>query len=360
MTIDRKKRVLQITWNIAAVICAILIEIAATPSLAKLVAPDSEFAGDLYKMNKIDIFRLPIQRGGKTSTTSFDDGSVITIGDSFFDITYEGSQFSVRFEEATGRPTYNIDYDITKKIYTINPTSFFKEHPVANSPRILLWERVERNLVNDILDARESVITTELEQLLPARVRSSDAYEEYTRLRDIAFHTEPLVFLLQNSLWTKRMYEIMNTFRFRVTRDLPPLTPEYSRDPLMLFYGPALKTSRATLSDKEIEAAAERIANEYRSLEQAEGIEPIFLPLPSKETVYRRLSRDPSYNDFLPRLTRELEKRQVRVINMLPIYEAYDATHDDLLYYPTDTHWNGTAMHLLITKIESMLQAEGL
>lgn len=359
MTPQQKTTLLRIAFNVGALIGIALIIIAAVPKFAKRVAPEREFYGDLYKLNKVKDFQVPIIRRGEPNTTMRGEAEVITIGDSFFDVTYEGPTFAVRFEKRTERKTYNVKYDITKRIYTKAPHTYFEEHP-TQSATILLWERVERNLVNDILDARGSVLTTELEQLIPLHIRVSRSYQEYERYRDIIFHTDPLIFLLQNSLITRRAYEILNTFRFRVTGNLSPLTPEYTRDPLMLYYGPALKTTRVELRDAEIEKLADTIAEEYTAMRETQDIEPIFLPLPSKETVYRFLLEDATYNNFLPRLTHELEARGVRVIDMLPIYEEYARAHDELLYYPTDTHWNGTAMKLLMTEIEGVMQEEGL
>lgn len=359
MTLERKTQLLRMAFNGGAIVCIALIVMAAVPTLAKRAAPDREFYGDLYKLNKVEEFKVPIMRRGEPSATTLKEAEIIAIGDSFFDVTYEGPKFATRFEKTTNRKTYNVDYDLTKRVYTEDPHRYFKDHPVDHKT-VLLWERVERNLVNDILDARGTVLVAELEQLIPERIRASKGYDTYERYRDILFHTEPLVFLLQNSVVTHRAYETLNTFRFRVTGDLSPLTPEYVRDPLMLYYGPALKTTRAELLDAEIQKLAETIAEEYRIMRETQNIEPIFIPLPSKETVYRFRLPNATYNNFLPRLTEELKARGVRTVNMLAIYEEYARTHDDLLYYPTDTHWNTTAMQLLLSELDKIMRAEGL
>jgi hypothetical protein len=59
------------------------------------------------------------------------------------------------------------------------------------------------------------------------------------------------------------------------------------------------------------------------------------------------------YNNFLPRLYKELDKRHVRYVNLY--HEFISST--DILYYGTDTHWNkkgvDRALELTLEKMDT-------
>ena len=77
-------------------------------------------------------------------------------------------------------------------------------------------------------------------------------------------------------------------------------------------------------------------------------------PIPGKMTVYGRDYGAGAYNNFLPQLYERLEENGVPVIK---IFDEFMAS-DEMLFYPTDTHWNSNGieigMHGLLEKLDSL------
>ncbi|NJK95978.1 MAG: hypothetical protein HC905_14620 [Bacteroidales bacterium] len=72
----------------------------------------------------------------------------------------------------------------------------------------------------------------------------------------------------------------------------------------------------------------------------------IFLAVPSKYTIYHKLLNNDLYNNFLPRLYKELESRKIPVVKLLDHYQK----SDELLYYPTDAHWTQAGLDIALKK----------
>jgi hypothetical protein len=81
----------------------------------------------------------------------------------------------------------------------------------------------------------------------------------------------------------------------------------------------------------------------------------IFLPIPSKYTIYHKVVNDDPYNKFLPRLFAGLEERDVPYIDL---YSEY-IKHDEILYYGTDTHWNQKGVDIALVKLVEKLNSCG-
>jgi hypothetical protein len=75
------------------------------------------------------------------------------------------------------------------------------------------------------------------------------------------------------------------------------------------------------------------------------------MPIPNKYTLYHKFINNDAYNDFLPRLFAELDKRHICYID---VYHEFK-NNSDTLYFGTDTHWNSKgidiALNVLLEKM---------
>lgn len=102
---------------------------------------------------------------------------------------------------------------------------------------------------------------------------------------------------------------------------------------------------------------------EYNTFFNSKGIAFIFLPIPDKETIhqsdlpdqYKEFRRE---SGFLVELMRELNSRNVRVIDMLASFKV--AKKNGLLYHFDYTHWNENAVSLASDLIATELTKIGL
>ena len=76
------------------------------------------------------------------------------------------------------------------------------------------------------------------------------------------------------------------------------------------------------------------------------------MPIPDKISIYGHYVTDQPYDGFVPRLCDALEQHQIPVIRL---YEDFKAS-PEVLYFPTDTHWNPKGISMAIQKIDAILK----
>jgi len=345
-----KTSLLHWVWNTAALLCVVCVVIAHMPSLATRLTNQELFYGDLFTLSQVDAFKTSLPLVASQNATSIAEAQVITIGDSFFATDIGAPLFADMFEQRTGMPTAHI---VQQQGYYTKPSQFFASH--TTPAKILVWEQVERNIVFQYMASQPSA-AKDIESLIPSRIRNSAVYQEYETLRDALFTVDPVLFFVTHSHFTQPVFEALATARFFLTGDISPRTPEYSKDPLLGFYDGELTYARMPLSDADVQKIADKITTEIRAVEQEYGVKVIYLPLPSKYTVYRHLLKNQEYNQLLPPLVEQLRQRGVTVVDMLPLYQQHVQNGGGWLYYPNDTHWTKKGKRMTVEEVKEVLE----
>lgn len=351
MNLHGKTRILLVVWNFAALLFVTAIVLAFFPGSAAFLTREHAFYGDMFNISQVRIFKQPIALNPTTSATQLRDAEVIVIGDSFMNASLESPKFAYLLEDALERPTWYVKQN---PHYMIKPSLFFEQNKKSRHADVLVWEQVERNILGNYHhDASQAEV--DIEALIPARVKATSAYARYTRVRDVAFRTDPVLFLVTHARVTRPIFEQLATTRFAVTGDISPRTPEVSLDPVMGFYDVELYAARRALSDADIAVIADAIAEEIRRVEKR-GVSVVYLPLPSKYTVYRSLLKNQEYNELLPRLVPALRERGVSVVDVLPRYEQHVRDGGKLLYHCCDTHWVAPAKKIAAEEVRRAMR----
>lgn len=106
----------------------------------------------------------------------------------------------------------------------------------------------------------------------------------------------------------------------------------------------------------EIKMAVETI-QVYKDYCDSLGIDFIFLPIPSKESVYYEdvtLSQQP---DYIFNLIKELKSRNITAINSLEVFNEFRKENNKLLYHIDDTHWNSLGINLIANKVVEEIES---
>lgn len=106
----------------------------------------------------------------------------------------------------------------------------------------------------------------------------------------------------------------------------------------------------------QIDKIAQRIIS-YKETCDSMGINFIFLPMPTKESVYFDkipLKRQP---DFLFNLCDILSNKGVQTINTLEVFNEYRKSNEQLIYHLDDTHWNRFGVELISSEISKRILA---
>lgn len=308
--------------------------------------------GELYYYSCIPYFKVEFgNKYGKYRLTDrnpkITDSDILTYGDSFFDLTYQKNIPELLSD------TLNL------KVFSYVSTDPFRSDPFCllneagyqynKIPRKFIYETVERNIAQKFLKRYNSGCT------------DNSAYKQTFKEKTKAFifkeNSEKLYsMLLQQNILTSRFYSLVSSIKFNVFGYISPLTSIYTTHPEpWLFYEKEYTHELGGFyypyTDKEIQDYADNIAHLKNELKSNYNLDLLFLPVPTRYTICHKLVNNHAYNNFLPRLYHELDKRGIEYIDL---YTNYSKT-DRILYHGTDTHWNPAgvdiALELVINKL---------
>ena len=346
--------------NIAGIVCLYAFLAIRFQSLFNFVVQEKIIPeywentkyGELYYFNFIKNFReknLPkchekYRHSGRMP--KLEDADLITFGDSFFDFT-RMKTFPEKLGDSLKCGVYYARFD--------RPFLHFGEQNFTNKKeKILLYESAERYIPVRFTSPQDYFYIPDTRSTLRKTLAS---------IRDFLFleNTEPLYSqLLYRCYATTGLYSAISTFKFRTWGQITSLTPKYTLkyDIPWLFYYEQLNEDPSSFyyqhTDKEINTYCDNIADLSKQLKKVYNLDMVFLPIPSKYTIYHTLLNNDKYNNFLPRIYAGLEKRGI------PVVKVYDdfMSADTLLYYGTDTHWRETGLNIALNKTLNVLRTE--
>ena len=328
-----------------------LLVASQIPRLGKSVTRHGAHYGDLYDLSKVIMFRSKIPDEFPWSDLeTFEEvknSDIILFGDSF--IAFNDELLGYRLKHETGRSTSVTVYRVLKSQGGNNPLVMLSELQYAPKEKsFLVWEKVERLIAREIPEMtsapKEDIVSGE-----EAREEETSLLQNIDKhIEAIYLHTDKIEYTFLNFRGTRWLVSCLSTLRFLLFHELPDLTPKYSLNPDMLFSYAEVDAHSLEFSDEDIIVMADVIMEIRETVKREYNIELIFLPIPDKYTIYGDLAGAGPYNNLIPRLETELERRGVPCVNILPDYTAFREKNDinDLIYYPGDTHWNPTGVNI--------------
>lgn len=310
--------------------------------------------GELYYFNFIRHFRekgMPkhIQKYRHTSKhPKIQDADMLTFGDSFFDFSR-----MVTFPERLGDTLH-------KKVYyerffnDHRPLYYLHQYNYSNhAPKTLIYESTERYIPLRFSQPHETTFATDARSGIRKKIAGVRDWL-FSRNAEVKYNT-----LLTRSIFSTHLYSAIATLKFNVFGYISSQTPVYSLDykePWLFYYeetDPGTPLSYYYLhSEEEINAYCDNIADLREKLKKMYNLDMVFMPIPSKYTIYHKLLNNDPYNNFLPRLYEGLARRGVPTINL---YDDY-VNSTGVLYYGTDTHWNKKGIDIALGKTVDFLR----
>ncbi|HEX42601.1 MAG TPA: hypothetical protein ENN81_11185 [Phycisphaerales bacterium] len=283
------------------------------------VHKDVRWITDKYGYRKANTDRIP---------------AVVIIGDSFAagDALSHEQMLSEVLEDKLGVSVYPLA-PANIRTYLNDPR--FIEHP----PTALIIVRTEAGAANIRSPRRDAY--------KPAMVRLR------RRLTDVAVVREADV--LWNRLWKanmlnysrSRIRDAMGLGRQAVRGEMPDGTPT--------FFSPAIAPWHIT--DRQINSIVQRL-KECQAMLAQEGTTLIFVPIPSKMTVYGRYHPNPQRTDSLERLVAAAASAGIPTADLLKVFDAEAARPGhEMLYHVDDSHWAAAAVRLTADLIVQTLEA---
>jgi hypothetical protein len=307
--------------------------------------------GDLYYYNCIADFKqdfpVPVRKYRLSEKNpALSDADILTFGDSFFDVSFQKT-LPERLSDTLNAKVYSY---MTQDPTQANPFCVLNsnDYPKSRQSKYVIYETVERNIHVKFEKPYEV-------NCVPHEIKKSPV----SQVRDFIFkhNTEKLyATLLKRGYFVSGIYEFFASLRFNLFGYISPLTAKYSvtQGPWLFYekeFGNEAGGFAYQYTDDEIKAYADNILALSRNMKEAYNLDLIFMPIPNKYTIYHEVVDNHKYNNFLPRLYNELDKRDVLYVNL---YREFKSS-SDILYYGTDTHWNklgvDKALRLTLEKI---------
>ncbi|MBN2215310.1 MAG: hypothetical protein JW723_13815 [Bacteroidales bacterium] len=307
--------------------------------------------GELYYFGQVKHFREdlpPYSPDRKYRFTdrhpNLQDADILSFGDSFLDFSR-----LMTFPEQLG-------IMLNKKVHYARmdlPLEYLRENNYQpDRPRILIYESAEYYIPIKFKQIHKDNYQPDNRAFIRKALAAS---------RDFIFSENAennYSLLLSRSYFNSAIYTAISTFKFNVFGYITSLTPEYSLeyDIPWLFYGEHIDSPMIGYeykhSEEEIDTLCNRIADLSDKLRKLFDIQMVFLPIPSKYTIYHHLINPKPYDDFLPRICEGLEKRGIPVVKL---YDDFSGS-EEILYYGTDTHWNEKGQSIALRETIKVLE----
>lgn len=271
------------------------------------------------------------------------EADILTYGDSFFDLQSQ-KNIPELLSDTLGKKVFSY---ISTDPYRSDPFCILNEAGFKSntSPKKFIYETVERNIAQKFLDRFNPGCSDDS--------NNKETVEEKTL--DLIFknNAENLYsVILQQSIFTAKLYSLTSSIKFRLFGYISSLTSKYTTEPdPWLFYEKEYTDELGgyyyEYTDEEIQSYADNILYLQDNLKSLYNLDLLFLPIPTRYTIYHKLLNNDPYNNFLPRLYKELDKRK---INYLDLYTVYSESNE-ILYHGTDTHWNPKGVDIALNLI---------
>lgn len=307
--------------------------------------------GELYYFNFIKHFReqnLPKHNQKYRHSEkhpSLADADIVSFGDSFFDFT-RMTTFPEQLSDSTSLKVYYERFDLPLR-------SLFYNDYSNSEPKIFIYESAERFIPIRFHKPHRTEFSKQNKNVIKDFAKKSieTTFPENAELN--------YNMLLTRSYFTTHIYSFINTFKFDHLGYISKQTPVYILDeeePWLFSYDQIYNGDMSFYynhSQEEIDNYCDNIRLLANALKERYNFHMVFMPIPSKYTIYHKLLNEDEYNNFLPRMYEALEARNIPVIKL---YDDFDNS-EDLLYYPTDTHWTHEGLQIALGSTIDMIDS---
>ncbi len=310
--------------------------------------------GDLSNILGTPQFRVPRQYvwtndayGFRNSfATQHEYPEILVVGDSFMTSAADNDDdtFVEQLRKRTGKRVSG---------YVPANMSEFLADPRfhVNVPPVVLWGRVERNLLGD---------DGEMQTLL----KDSTCFRNSKESRDALSTLKEKV---KSSVGPFKEYATLSIFR-RTARQLLAqavfaITGEYDSQVQIaedgsgiLFFAKGIRLLGRSSDDRDMKSVAQAVAH-VRDCLAERGSTLLFLPIPDKEHVYaEKVKAESASANVFEDFSAHLRSQNVTFVDLWPVFAGYAQEEQELLYWPDDTHWNAKGISVAVEEVTKKLR----
>ena len=342
----RKEVILKYGIYLTAIVFSIIFVVTKNEALMDAATDGMYRDGDVYRFTKVKRFKAALPptecEEGAVPDIDPDSVSLFVIGDSFMETCRGHKTFPAMLEEQLHTGVYPVFANESPKYF--DPNYFFWKNNIdPDKKKTVILERVERYVIFSYSNAR-SEDTATFGQLAMEDERST---WEIAKERWFTEAEKNYEIFFSSSDYVAPIVELWNTFCFDVFGMISDETPIYSLHPPFLFYKEEVSPEMSSSfyfphPDSLVKTIADNISALKETLRVRYNAELIFMPIPNAYTLYHSFINTDRYDGFVPRLCTQLEQRGVRTVQL---YSSF-TNSKDVLYFPTDSHWNAKGTEL--------------
>jgi hypothetical protein len=308
--------------------------------------------GDLSNMLNVSAYkvrrdiRFTVDGKGMRNLSTPPKGSTILVGQSF--IAGAGNTDSLTLGAELQR---NLELPIV--VYApANMSKLLTNIPAMEKPKLVLWGVVERNLTDS-----NAEIQTLLHMNCPEEI-SKKTPKDYLFLFAKTLLLEPTTYV-RSSLTQKVGQRIYSEIYFSLLSR--PASPHITmaEDPSsFIFLKKSVRIAKEDFETRGMGHVQQAIEN-VQSCLSSQGITLVFIPIPDKVHIYNTLLPKELQADYatdpLKELVYNTQSTGTHTVDVITPYIQHASLHDELLYWPDDTHWNPKGISLAATTITEYL-----
>ncbi|MCP4310804.1 MAG: hypothetical protein GY790_06040 [Bacteroidetes bacterium] len=335
------EKLLKILIYVAGAVCLFaFVAIRSLPVMnsvlvEKMIPEHWEFSkyGELYYFNYISEFKEVLPEPVRKyrfceKHPAMEQADILMFGDSFLDIS---RQYTLP-ERLSDSLNTRVFFHRFLAPQESNPFCPLPEAFENSETKILIYETVERNIPMKFDEAYGDADCISGETGRMEAILEKVFYQK---------NEEMYKQLLKRSVFTSGIFAVNAGAKFNMFGYVSSQTPRYKTgDQPWLFHHRQVNGEPGSFyyhhSDEEIGRYCDHIALLQKEVKERLNMDMIFLPVPNKYTIYSHLVCSDPYDNFLPRLCKGLEERNVTFVSL---YDDYISA-EEILYYGTDTHWN--------------------
>jgi hypothetical protein len=293
----------------------------------------SEGLGDMYKFSGIADFKeeVHIKPNFKLEADKLADSQIIIIGDSFFTMIIDETNFSTVLQKKLKQNFFQADVTLSVSF----PLEYLKSinYQKSEKPKYLVLETVERGV--NFRAGQYNIVDEKFRNL---------EQPKFSVLNNII--TDIKYFFLNNVI-SFQVISFIKTLRFKISGDVDPMIGTYSLNPLNLFY------------HEDIEAITQR-KNKKIMNKTVESIHKLAIKLKNdyKYSLYHETAHiHLGYDNFIPKITEQLRKRNIPAPDIYTPFRNFIKKYPALpLYFKSDTHYNSRGREILTDVLTSLLK----
>ncbi len=345
---NKQKLLLLIIYTLG-IIAGVVFIAAKSETIILSMTEGSYKYGDLFMLNKVKNFKIELPPAVESKEVPGVDSTtcIYLFGDSYSNVSYGHKPLPVQLAEKLKRKVVYIKSSREGIPYYFPEFYFELKQVDKTQPKIVLIEMVERSILS-YYSTRKTFTATETSGSVKSYLHTAGLQIYYRWFLNAEKNYR---FLFSNSIYSRGMIEVWNTFFFNAFGQIAKETPRYSVAPPFLFHYEETDTTLSSSfyyphPDSLVDVIAENIFVMQKRLSNEYNTKFVFLPVPNKYTIHGDIVNNDAYDNFLPRLCAQLEKRGVATVDLYAPFKAAK----EILYFPTDTHWNARGLEIAIQK----------